>query len=100
MGGPNEVRAKFPSMEEGTQEDWQIIGGHFGPFASKVADRVLDHLKLLDGDFGGFPIDRMQHSVRRVDFVQYANRLGLIVPPEIAQTGGPVSAWRSLTRRE
>ena len=42
-------------------------------------------------------IDRMQHSVRRVDFVQYANRLDLIVPPEIAQTGGPVSAWRSLT---
>ena len=41
MGGPNEVRAKFPSMEEGTQEDWQIIGSHFGPFASKVADRVL-----------------------------------------------------------
>jgi|TARA_R110002126_G_scaffold3111_13_gene17174 predicted HD phosphohydrolase len=64
MGGPNEVRAKFPSMEEGTQEDWQIIGGHFGPFASKVADRVLDHLKLLDGDFGGFPIDRMQHSLQ------------------------------------
>ena len=48
MGGPNEVRAKFPSMEEGTQEDWQIVGGHFGPFASKVADRVLDHLNLLD----------------------------------------------------
>ena len=64
MGGPNEVRAKFPSMEEGTQEDWQIIGSHFGNFASKVADRVLDHLKLLDGDFGGFPIDRMQHSLQ------------------------------------
>ncbi|WP_417595650.1 HD domain-containing protein [Parasphingorhabdus sp.] len=64
MGGPNEVRAKFPSMEEGTQEDWQIIGGHFGSFASKVADRVLDHLRLLDGDFGGFPIDRMQHSLQ------------------------------------
>jgi predicted HD phosphohydrolase len=64
MGGPNEVRAKFPSMTEGTQEDWSIIAGHFMPFANKVADRVLDHLRLLDGDFGGFPIDRLQHSLQ------------------------------------
>ncbi|GAB5487043.1 MAG: HD domain-containing protein [Parasphingorhabdus sp.] len=64
MGGPNEVRAEFPSMTEGTKEDWDIISGHFMPFASKVSDRVLEHLKLLDGDFGGFPIDRLQHSLQ------------------------------------
>ncbi|VAV98763.1 Metal-dependent phosphohydrolase, HD subdomain [hydrothermal vent metagenome] len=64
MGGPNETRAKFSSMEKGTQEDWQVISSHFMPFASKVADRVLDHLLLLDGDFGGFPIDRLQHSLQ------------------------------------
>ena len=64
MGGPNETRAKFPSMEEGTQEDWAIISSHFMPFAGKVADRVLDHLRLLDGDFGGFPVDRLEHSVQ------------------------------------
>ena len=64
MGGPNETRAKFPAMDQGTQDDWQIISGHFLPFASKVADRVLDHLKLLDGDYGGFPIDRLQHSLQ------------------------------------
>src|SRR3546814_3707417 len=29
-----------------------------------VADRVLDHLKLLDGDFGGFPICRLEHSLQ------------------------------------
>jgi predicted HD phosphohydrolase len=34
------------------------------PFASKVADRVLDHLRLLDGDYGGFPVDRLEHSVQ------------------------------------
>tara|TARA_R110000772_G_scaffold134717_14_gene243364 strand:- start:2355 stop:2936 length:582 start_codon:yes stop_codon:yes gene_type:complete len=64
MGGPNEIRAKFSSMREGTQEDWNIIGGHYMPFASKVADRVLDHLRLLDGDYGGFPVDRLQHSLQ------------------------------------
>jgi predicted HD phosphohydrolase len=25
---------------------------------------VLNHLRLLDGDFGGFPVDRLQHSLQ------------------------------------
>jgi predicted HD phosphohydrolase len=57
-------RATFRAMAEGTQADWAIIGGQFRGFAAGLADRVLTHLKLLDGDFGGFPIDRMQHSLQ------------------------------------
>lgn len=60
----NELRAKFRSMDEGTQEDWLVIGQHFMPFAHALPDRVLTHLKLLDGDYGGFPIDRLQHSLQ------------------------------------
>lgn len=59
-----EKRAGFKAMEDGTQDDWKIIGSHFQPFAQNVADRVLNHLRLLDGDFGGFPIDRLQHSLQ------------------------------------
>jgi predicted HD phosphohydrolase len=51
-------------MVEGTQEDWAAIAGHFVPFAADVATRVLDHLKLLDGDFGGFAVDRLTHSLQ------------------------------------
>jgi predicted HD phosphohydrolase len=57
-------RAKFRSMDEGTAEDWAVIGSHFFPYAKGLPDRVLTHLKLLDGDYGGFPIDRMQHSLQ------------------------------------
>ena len=57
-------RATFRSMDEGTQADWAIIGSHFMPFAKALPDRVLAHLKLLDGDYGGFPIDRLQHSLQ------------------------------------
>ncbi|MDF7776637.1 HD domain-containing protein [Sphingomonas sp. AOB5] len=57
-------RASFTAMSEGTQADWNIIGGQFRGFASGLADRVMAHLRLLDGDFGGFPIDRMQHSLQ------------------------------------
>ena len=57
-------RASFTAMENGTAEDWQIISSHFFPFASQVGKRVLDHLRLLDGDYGGFPVDRLEHSLQ------------------------------------
>jgi predicted HD phosphohydrolase len=57
-------RAKFKAMSEGTAEDWAVISGEYMGFAKHLADRVLDHLRLLDGDFGGFPVDRLQHSLQ------------------------------------
>lgn len=57
-------RAKFTEMKQGTREDWAIIGGHFREFAHGLADRVLAHLRLLDGDFGGFSVDRLTHSLQ------------------------------------
>lgn len=59
-----EQRARFTSMKEGTEADWSIIGSHFMDYAAALPDRVLAHLKLLDGDYGGFPIDRLQHSLQ------------------------------------
>jgi predicted HD phosphohydrolase len=32
--------------------------------AQALPDRVLAHLRLLDGDFGGFPVDRLTHSLQ------------------------------------
>ena len=57
-------RATFRAMQDGTAEDWNVISGHFRSFARELPDRILTHLKLLDGDFGGFPIDRLQHSLQ------------------------------------
>lgn len=57
-------RAKFTAMTEGTAEDWAIIGSQYRTFAKGLADRVLDHLKLLKGDFGGFPVCRLEHSLQ------------------------------------
>jgi predicted HD phosphohydrolase len=60
----NDSRANFKAMDEATASDWQAIGRHFMPFAGALADRVMTHLQLLDGDYGGFPIDRLQHSLQ------------------------------------
>ncbi len=59
-----QARADFRSMEEARAEDWAIIGRQFFGYANGLPDRVLAHLKLLDGDFGGFPVDRLQHSLQ------------------------------------
>jgi predicted HD phosphohydrolase len=57
-------RATFATMAASTQADWMIIGGEFVRFARGLADRVLRHLALLDGDYGGFPVDRLTHSLQ------------------------------------
>lgn len=63
-GEAGDKRASFRSMTEGTQEDWMAIASHFGPFAARGGERVLDHLRLLRGDYGGFPIDRLDHCLQ------------------------------------
>src|SRR4029079_10373169 len=66
-GGPMSYdgpRATFTSMERSTADDWAVISGDFGDFARGLPDRVLAHLRLLDGDYGGFAVDRLQHSLQ------------------------------------
>ena len=57
-------RALFHHMKDGTQEDWAIIAGEVKGFAAGLSDRILQHLKLLDGDYGGFPVDRLAHCLQ------------------------------------
>ncbi len=37
---------------------------HMQTFSQDLPMRVLEHLKLLDGDFGGFPVHRLEHSLQ------------------------------------
>ena len=58
------ARANFTRMQDSTQADWEVIGGEFMAFAQHLGPRVLAHLKLLEGDYGGFPVDRYTHSLQ------------------------------------
>lgn len=57
-------KAKFTSMDHCTREDWAIINKAMTPFIKELPDRVLAHLKVLEGDCGGFAIDRLDHSLQ------------------------------------
>ena len=57
-------RATFSDMSQSTQEDWAAIMVEQAPFARSGGARVLDHLRLLAGDYGGFPVDRLTHCLQ------------------------------------
>jgi predicted HD phosphohydrolase len=62
--GNSDARAQFHNMEHCTQEDWRIINRAMKPFIAALPDRVLAHLRLLQGDYGGFAIDRLDHCLQ------------------------------------
>ena len=51
-------------MEDGTQEDWDLLCKLEEDFNADLIERVLGHLKLLDEDWGGYRINRYQHSLQ------------------------------------
>lgn len=57
-------QAQIRTMTDWTREDWDTIMSHIKPFSRSGGARVLDHLRLLDGDFCGFPVDRLTHCLQ------------------------------------
>ena len=59
--------ASFKVMANSTQEDWDIIIQEQMKFIPGLPDRIVDHMQLLSGDFGGFPVDRLQHCLQTAE---------------------------------
>ena len=66
--------AQFHAMAEGTKADWDIIATEAMHAAQRLPDRVMDHLRLLDGDFGGYAVDRLTHSLQTATRAERAGR--------------------------
>lgn len=58
------TRATFTSFEESTKEDWEAIVPQLQVTQSMVADHVLHLLRSLESDHGGFPVNRLEHSLQ------------------------------------
>jgi len=57
-------RAEFSTFAESTATDWAIIRPQFDVAQSRVPDRVIGLLRELRNDHGGFPVDRLEHSLQ------------------------------------
>jgi len=62
--GDHASHSSFTAMANGTEQDWSIIAAEMKPFQRDLPNRVLTHLKLLSGDYGGYAIDRLEHSLQ------------------------------------
>ncbi len=60
----NGARASFHTMSDGTAEDWAIIGQEQMKHVVRGGERVIQHLELLANDYGGYAVDRLQHSLQ------------------------------------
>jgi len=67
-------RATFKTMAESTAEEWAVIAESNMAFSKGLPDRVLAHLNLLDGDFGGFAVDRLEHSLQSASLAHRAGK--------------------------
>jgi predicted HD phosphohydrolase len=59
-----EVRASFTAFDESTEQDWSIIMSQIPYSQSLVPARVVQQLRFLRSDHGGYPVDRLEHSLQ------------------------------------
>jgi predicted HD phosphohydrolase len=57
-------KAQFTAMTDGTAQDWAAIARASMAHRGQHVERILAHMKLLDGDHGGFAVDRLEHSLQ------------------------------------
>jgi len=54
----------FTKMSDGTKADYDLLHRHEEAFVAGLPQRILDHLRLLDGAAGGYKISRLGHSLQ------------------------------------
>jgi predicted HD phosphohydrolase len=60
----NGPRASYTDMAHGTQADWDIIVSQMKPHQKALPERLIAHMNLLGGDYGGYPVDRLEHCLQ------------------------------------
>ncbi len=61
--GQTPWQASFTRLDDSTGEDFARLMPFDAAQARALPDRVLAHLRLLDGEHGGWPVNRWQHSL-------------------------------------
>lgn len=57
-------RASFTTFESSTKEDWALIAQQFDHTQALAVANIVDQLRMLERDHGGFPVSRLEHSLQ------------------------------------
>lgn len=69
-----EATVSFTNFGNATAEDIEIMTRSTAPFSAALPDRVMAHLKLLQGDYGGLPVDRYTHCLQTATLAHRAGK--------------------------
>jgi predicted HD phosphohydrolase len=69
-----ETHATFKRMVDGTAQEWALVGQHAREYARGLPERVLQHLRLLAADSGGYAVSRLEHSLQTATRAQRDGR--------------------------
>ena len=58
------TQASFTKFEDSTQEEWAEIIRQLPLTQAMAGQNVIDQLRLLERDHGGFPVSRLEHSLQ------------------------------------
>ncbi len=68
-------RATFTRMDQSTEKDWDIITNHLVDYTRRtLADRIIEELTHMQGDHGGFAVDRLAHSLQTAHLTEQDGR--------------------------
>lgn len=68
------TRASFTKFEDSTQEEWAEIIGQLPITQAMAGQNVIDQLRLLERDHGGFPVSRLEHSLQTATRAEHDGR--------------------------
>ena len=69
-----EATVSFTNFGNATAEDIEIMTRSTAPFSAALPERVMAHLKLLQGDYGGLPVDRYTHCLQTATLAHRAGK--------------------------
>jgi len=62
----------FKNFQESTTSDWQLIARVHNKDKRNLVGKFVEQLKLLENDFGGFPVCRLEHCLQTATRAQRA----------------------------
>ena len=58
------TRASFRKLQDSTASDWELLTQAFIPFLNDLPNRIIDQMRELAHDHGGFPVNRLEHCLQ------------------------------------
>jgi len=57
-------QTSFTTFEGSTREDWAIIMKEIVHTQAAAAENIIEQMRMLERDQGGFPVSRLEHSLQ------------------------------------